>query len=1100
LGLAGRLVTVPLVLVSLSPIGVCSGAGLEAGGNTDGVLTFSLGDLAPGGTVRPRAIFAFDTSYEGVAQRLDAARRSSLEGASDGAGTPVSLDKVWVDNGVTDFALEGPGYFRWRMERQALRCAQGGQLSQFTWYVHYTDGTIRKRAGIANDGDDPPENLRTTGPLLRYGERAVSRAMETSDSLLSIGVRAVLRNDTGAVVEFALTSRAATALTDVRLSLYANIEANHDEGDDISVLDAASGALLVVDVDSGVHVAMAGLEPPESGFAGTWNSIGHAAGADGVPFGEWAPYTGPSPELVARTQRERLASQGIYLPYTTENPTTPETRQLAPDGAAALLEADWLRQAEGQPPADRALREIEWANALAARLATDPRGCDLSPELVRLADLKARILEVSAAGWDEATAKALYLAVRRTKRRIALSNPAVDFTQLLFIDQPYPRGPVNDIHEAIHRMGITATPGGRLLVLDGLDPGGAARQLAPDRPGSFWRPDLSFDAQRVLFCYKACDSKSFHLYEMNLDGTGLRELTSSDYDDIDPVYLPDGHVMFTTTRANSYVRCGPFIYSYTLARCDADGGNVYLISQNGEPDFVPALMEDGRVIYSRWEYTDKPLWRVQSLWTTDQDGTGTRVFWGNQSVWPDHTAEPRQIPGSHRVMFCGVGHHDWWSGSIGIIDPWQGSNFPQGLTKVTMDRPWPECSAPPVDPAESATYHASGTVTGYQSPYPLNEHDFLVSARPADGKFRLYLMDTEGNRELVYEGVHNVLHAIPVRPRKVPAIQPDLVAWPGTGADRKPNEPGYFYSSDVYEGVPDLPRGSAKYLRVFQQDHKTYSTWAKTFRHSGPPVSIVQEESVKRIVSVVPVADDGSVSFEAPAGKALFLQLLDEDQRCLQTMRSFTGVLPGERRGCVGCHEAHTRSPAVRTGEALHRDPTPVSPPPWGPESISYERFAQPVLDRYCGRCHQGEGEARKVLDLTFRPGMSVFSEPYLTLVGGAGWSTSAMAGQPGYGIAGAIPVETMDLSMNGPQAYRTLRPMEYLSRTSPLIQLAMSGEHHEVRVDPLSLQRLIAWVDACCPYMGEEELRAIPDPDFEGIEMLPIRPRVATAPVVERP
>ena len=142
-----------------------------------------------------------------------------------------------------------------------------------------------------------------------------------------------------------------------------------------------------------------------------------------------------------------------------------------------------------------------------------------------------------------------------------------------------------------------------------------------------------------------------------------------------PIYLPDGHILFTTTRGNSYVRCGPFIYSYILARCDADGRNVYLISHNGEPDFVPALLNDGRVVYSRWEYTDKPLWRLQKLWTTNQDGTGTAHLWGNQSVWPDHLSEPRPIPGSRRVMFSGVGHHDWWSGSIGIVDPDQGRDY-----------------------------------------------------------------------------------------------------------------------------------------------------------------------------------------------------------------------------------------------------------------------------------------------------------------------------------------------------------------------------------------------------------------------------------------
>ena len=130
-------------------------------------------------------------------------------------------------------------------------------------------------------------------------------------------------------------------------------------------------------------------------------------------------------------------------------------------------------------------------------------------------------------------------------------------------------------------------------------------------------------------------------------------------------------------------------------------------------------------------------------------------------------------------------------------------------------------------------------------------------------------MDVHGNRDLIYEGIYNVWHAIPVKPRPVPPRQPDRVVWPGTGKDRQPNEPGVFFSADVYQGVPGLPRGMVKYLRVFQQDYKTYSTWNKTYRHSGPPVSIVQEEAVKRILSEVPVEEDGSVYFEAPSGVTL---------------------------------------------------------------------------------------------------------------------------------------------------------------------------------------------------------------------------------------
>ena len=1079
-----------------------TGAGLESSGNTDGVLTWRCGTLEPVKPARQVVLFAFGQSPEKAARELATARTAFATPAtslhSDAQTSPVS--KVWLKNTSTDFALEGAGFFRWQSQRQSLACAQGGQLSQFAWYVHYENGIGAHRAGTLNHGEPETENLRIVEPVRAVGDTQAVVAVETTDGKLRLRIRAAMSQGNAVAVEFVLTNLHSEPLRNVRLSAYANIEAAHTPQDDFSVLDAATGGLLVHDPSTGMTVIMAGLEEPVSGYSGTWNSMPKAQAAEGVARQNWKPFAGLPPLLAKNFLGDRQAKAGIYLPYAVDNPTTPETRTLTSAEATDALQRDWLFQALNQPLLDRALAEIGWARALASRLAKTTAAPDFKRETAELDELERRIYQRAAAG-DLADAKELYFAVREVKRRTVLKNPVLDFTQLLFIDQPMPHGRVCDVHEAIHRMGITATPGGRLLALDGLHPGGKVRRLAPQKPGSFWRPDLSFDAKRVLFCFKPHEEKSFHLYEMNLDGTGLRQLTASDYDDVDPIYLPDGHIIFTTTRGNSHVRCGPFIYSYILARCDADGGNVYLISCNGEPDFVPALLNDGRVIYSRWEYSDKALWRIQSLWTIRQDGTATTVFWGNQSVWPDHLAEPRPIPGSRRVMFSGVGHHDWWSGSIGIVDPDKGRDFPHGLTKVTRDLRWPECSLPPIDPGESDRYHASGNYTGYKTPYPLSEQDFLVSARGEGGKFRLYLMDVDGNRELIYEGAHNIWHAMPVKPRAPPPQHADTVAWPGTGKNRKPLEPAVFYSNDVYEGLPDLPRGSAKHLRVFQLDYKTYSTWRKTYRHSGPAVSVVQEEGVKRILSEVPVERDGSVYFKVPPGRALFFQLLDEHGRCLQTMRSFAGLLPGEVRGCVGCHEGHSATPPHRAGLAFRRPPSEVTPPPWGQESVSFERFVQPVLDRYCGKCHQGDGKARPKLDFTLRPGRDVFKEPYLTLVGAAGWGNPIVnTNQPGYGIAGAIPVESMDSTRNAPAALATLRPKQFLSCTSKLIDFAMSGRHHGVKVDETSLRRLIAWVDACCPFMGEEEIRALDDPDFEGIEMLPIRPRVKTAVVVERP
>ena len=793
-----------------------------------------------------------------------------------------------------------------------------------------------------------------------------------------------------------------------------------------------------------------------------------------------------------------------FRPYVSEavapyvRPETPETRALTAEEARAALERDWLHQAGPAPAAVRIVQEIKWARELADRIeAAHPGEVDFAGQRARLEAL-AREAE-QLATFDQN----LYFRVREVKRETVFGNPVVDFSRVLFVDMPYPQGSEWP-HETRHRLGYMAVPGGRLLVLDGLSPAGKLTQLMPQSPlhGSFWRPDLSWDAQKVLFCFKPHNEKSFHLYEVGIDGSGLVQLTDSIYDDLDPIYLPDGrHLIFSTTRGHTYVRCMPPTNAYVLARCDRDGRNIYLISANNEPDYVPSVMDDGRVIYTRWEYTDKPLWRAQSLWTVNPDGTQVSTFWGNQSVWPDLLKDARSIPGSGRVMFTGSAHHNWFSGSVGIIDPDRGSNFPDGLTKVTADVPWPEVGNGPVDPLESPRYHTSGDYQAYYSPYPLSEQDFLVSAN-RNGKFVLYLMDVDGNRELVYEGRHNILHAMPVRPRPKPVVIPDGVDWPTRETRQQPRD-GVIYSHNVYEGVPAELGGKARYLRVLNIEPKTYTYWnQRPYISTGPVVSIVQSEGVKRIIGTVPLEADGSVAFRAPAGMALHFQLLDEQYRALQTMRSFVSVMPGERRGCLGCHELHSKAPGYATNSpALAKEPQSITLPPWEDTTVSYGRYVQPVLDQYCGKCHEGEGAARQVLDLGRRPGFLMFDEPYVTLTGHPSWGApyqTPPTPPPGWAIANTIMVE--GYSQTDPEAYKTLAPMTRLSYRSPLIELASSGAHYGVRVDPLNLQRLIAWVDAMCPYLGDDEVRQIPDPEFQGVDWLAIRPRIATAPRIVRP
>ena len=775
------------------------------------------------------------------------------------------------------------------------------------------------------------------------------------------------------------------------------------------------------------------------------------------------------------------------------------------------LETDWLFQADYRPTLTHVRQETLRARELAERLRRCPGKPDLSPQLNQLEELEKRL----ESDGDSVDAVELYFAVRRLKRDIALQNPAIDFSAVLLVDNPYPQ----DTHESGHRHGYRAQGTGRLLVLEGLNPDSPLRSLVPEeKAGLLWRPDLSFDAQRVVFCLMPKGERSFHLYEVNVDGTGFRQLTFGDYDDLDPIYLPDGALLFTTTRAHTYVRCGPTHHSPVLARCDGDGKNIYVVSRNNEPDYLPALLPDGRVIYTRWEYTDKEQKRVQSLWTMNPDGTGVASFWGNQSVWPDMLVEPRPIPGTGKVIFTGVGHHLWFHGSLGIIDPAQGLNYPDGMSKVTPEIPWPEVGDGPHERVETEAYRF-GPYTAYKTPYPIGAEDFLVSIRnPETEKFSLYLMDLCGNRELIYTGEYNAWHAMPLKPRPRPRLVPDRVAWPPLGPDQPPLEAGVLYSTNVFEGAPLLPRQEVRHLRVLQIDAKTYTPWKKTYQHSGPSISVTQADGVKRILGTTPVESDGSVCFQVPPGNALHFQLLDEHYRCIQTMRSFTGVMPGEVRGCVGCHEGRNSTPTDPGGGlAMRRGPLPLTPPPWGAdESIGYGRFVQPVLDRYCGKCHQGDGNARRKLDLTFRdsdlqdpvfPDLPPqFKEPYVSLVGGGNnWYhpvDSGLINKHGLpsSISGVLIVEGYREVTS--EALATLKPMTHLSSASLLIERAMDEDHIGAQMDPDSLRRLIGWVDANGPYLGEEEIRQMPDPtpDTRVAHPVPVvGPRLRTAPRINR-
>ncbi len=776
----------------------------------------------------------------------------------------------------------------------------------------------------------------------------------------------------------------------------------------------------------------------------------------------------------------------------------PPVARLTTQEAQEFIRQDWLAQRGAKPCVEACREELERAERILKRMAGRLDAAQRERWEKALAQGMAKL-------GGAAAEEPFYLELRQLKRALLLSDPEIDFSGILCIDNGYAHGS-ESLHEIRHRNEDTATPGGRLLVLEGLGPDAAVRKLAPQgAPAAFWRPDLSFDGKRVLYCMKAEDQRAYHLYETGLDGSGFRQLTEGDYNDLDAVYAPDGGILFTTSRCNQYLRCGGSKFRmFVLARCDANGRNIYFLSANNEADYVPTFMPDGRVLYTRWEYVDREVFNIQSLWTSNPDGTALNVFWGNQSRWPDMVMNARPIPGSAKVLFSAVGHHDVYAGTLGVINQTEGLNYPDGVYNLTPNVPWAEVGKGPADKVYNPGFISPACYKAYQTPVPMSPELLLVSARTGTSFgtaaekqaewFRLYLMDYDGNMELLFKGAYNILHAQPIRKRALPRVIPNAVRWPGKmrAPDQQP-ESGVLYSEDVYEGS-GIPRGLVKALRVLEVESQTYGDGKRSthseveiYRKKGAipetrlfgetAVSLIYDEGTKRVLGTVPVGEDGSVSVKVPPVRSVYFQLLDEKGRCLQTMRSFTHVMPGEVRGCVGCHETRPVTASTAAYKASSkRAPAELKPPAWGDETVSFPRFVQPVLDRHCVRCHSGK-EPKAGLDLTHRtePG-TLISWPYVRLVFGKGAKT--FNDLPKTSVAGPIFPYALytNAAVKIPTLSTVVPPLAAMSYRSPLIQIAVSGKHHDVKVTPEEEARLVAWVDTLCPYLGLEEILAQPD------------------------
>lgn len=101
-----------------------------------------------------------------------------------------------------------------------------------------------------------------------------------------------------------------------------------------------------------------------------------------------------------------------------------------------------------------------------------------------------------------------------------------------------------------HSNWRTYLDGGRLCVLDVAT--GKVAVLLDDPRGNVRDPQVDYDGRSVVFAYRPGGTVHYHLYEMRLDGSGLRQITDGPFDDVEPTWLPDGDLMFVSTRCRRH--------------------------------------------------------------------------------------------------------------------------------------------------------------------------------------------------------------------------------------------------------------------------------------------------------------------------------------------------------------------------------------------------------------------------------------------------------------------------------------------------------------------------------------------------------------------
>jgi hypothetical protein len=709
----------------------------------------------------------------------------------------------------------------------------------------------------------------------------------------------------------------------------------------------------------------------------------------------------------------------------------------------------------GTPPPPKP-DEVFRATAKALRLAIDDLTSRFGPEYPKGKAFAARLdgLERHAEMATGGEFTRLNAELESLQREAVVANPLVCRQPILFVVRQQYR-PDHHNTETMFQTGEINTgsfssSGGALKTIHLGEGGREEREESRTRTrtrtirevktllevpkGVARDPELSFDGTRIVFSMRRDVKDDYHIYEIGTDGSGLRQLTFGPaLTDIDPLYLPDGRIAFTSTREPKYCMCNRHIMG-NLFRMEPDGANMTQIGRSTLHEGHGSLTPDGRILYDRWEYVDRNFGDAQGVWTCNPDGTNHAIYWGNNKTSPGAVLDPRIIPGTELLIATLSSCHDRPWGAIGIIDRRRGLD-----SRNAVLRTWP---ASAINLVMAGGYDTFTRVRPrYEDPFPLSDGYFLCSREISDEQMGVFLIDVFGNEVLLHAEAPGCFDPMPVGPRPRLLPIPDRV--------NLARSEGYFYIHDVYigTGMGRVPRGTIRFIRVVQSPEKRYWThpgWDGGTGQQAPGMAW-NDFNNKLILGTARVEEDGSAYFAVPADRFVYFQLLDENGMMVQTMRSGTIVRPGEVTGCVGCHENRLASVPNAVRQAMLRPLRPLEP--WhGPaRPFSYTAEVQPVFDKHCVRCHD-------------------FGQPAGAKLNLAGDLT------PLFNVSYAELRRRNLVTVIGAGPANLLPPYTWGSHRSKLVEVLRKGckGHEDLKLDPESFDRIVTWIDINAPYYAE--------------------------------